>query len=70
MQAYEFTATLTLDGKVEIPRTVSEKLPVGRSLRLIVLVADEEEVAWQTLTTARFLAGYADADSIYDIATA
>ena len=68
MQAYEFIVTLTPDGKVEIPRAVSEKLPVGRPLRLIVLVADEDESAWQRLTTKQFLTGYAEADSIYDLA--
>ncbi len=66
MRAYEFTATITPDGKVDIPVSVSELLPPGRPVRLIVLVSDEDEQAWQRLTANQFLAGYNGADAIYD----
>jgi bifunctional DNA-binding transcriptional regulator/antitoxin component of YhaV-PrlF toxin-antitoxin module len=66
MQAYEFTATVTPEGKVEIPAEVTQKLPVGKLLRLIVFVDDQDEAGWKRLTAEQFLAGYAEADSIYD----
>lgn len=66
MRAYEFTATITPDGKVDIPVSVSELLPPGRPVRLIVLVSDEDEQAWQRLTADQFLAGHNEADAIYD----
>ncbi len=66
MQAYEFTATITPDGKVEIPADLSAKLPHDRPIHIIALVADEDEAAWQRLAAEQFLAGYAEADAIYD----
>ena len=66
MRVYEFTATITPDGKVDIPVSVSELLLPGRPVRLIVLVSDEDEQAWQRLTANQFLAGYNEADAIYD----
>ena len=66
MRAHEFTATITPDGKVDIPVSVSELLLPGRPVRLIVLVSDEDEQAWQRLTANQFLAGYNEADAIYD----
>ena len=65
MQAYEFTAVITPEGKVDIPAAVSAKLPIGRPVRLIVLIAEDDDTAWQRLTAEQFFAGYAEADSVF-----
>jgi hypothetical protein len=68
MKAYEFPATVTADGKLEVPAAMMETLPRGKTVRLIVLVGEtaEEEKDWQLLTTEQFFAGYSQADAIYD----
>lgn len=70
MKAYEFPATVTQEGKLELPKETSLILPHGHDVRVIILVPestpDEEQKAWSNLTAEQFLAGYSDADSIYD----
>ena len=70
MKAYETPAKVTADGKVELPQAVLELLPRNQLVRLIILVTEasdqEEEAAWSRLAAEQFLAGYSQADSIYD----
>ena len=72
MKAYEFPATVTQEGKLELPKesSLTRSVPHGHDVRVIILVSestvDEEQKAWSNLTAEQFLAGYSDADSIYD----
>jgi len=75
MKAYEFQTKVTSDGKIEVPDAFLEEFLRMRmqGVRVIVLINkptdahyDYEEQAWARLTTEQFLAGYSDADAIYD----
>ncbi len=68
MKAYEFPSIVTLDGKLDVPAAIADLLPPGKPVRLIVLVSEpgEEETEWQLLTAQQFLAGYSEADAVYD----
>ena len=70
MKAYEIPLKVTAEGKIELPDALLALLPPGQTVRAIILVpepADQEKDAeWSQLTTAQFLAGYSEADSIYD----
>lgn len=70
MKAYELPVKVTSEGKLDIPPTFSEMLPRGQVVRLIVLVSEPSDVHepadWSRLTAEQFLAGYAEADAIYD----
>ena len=69
MIAYELPAKVTSEGQLDIPSAFAEMLPRGQVVRLLVLIdesADDEEAAWSRLTAEQFLAGYSEADSIYD----
>ena len=68
MKAYEFPSTVTEDGKLDIPIEIADALPRGKPVRLILLVSEtiEEELEWQRFTAGQFLAGYSEADAIYD----
>lgn len=69
MKTYEFPTKVTPDGKLEVPERFAKVIPGGRTVRVIVLVTEtpeEEDAAWARLTAEQFLAGYSDADAIYD----
>ncbi len=69
LRAYEFPAMVTPGGNVELPDIVSRVLAVNQTIRVIILVNEPsslEEGAWAHLTAKQFLAGYSEADSIYD----
>jgi hypothetical protein len=70
MKAYEIPLKVTAEGKIELPEALLALLPHGQTVRAIILVPepadDEENSAWSELTAAQFLAGYSEADSIYD----
>ena len=70
MKAYEFPAKVTREGRLEIPAPIRERLQAEQAVRVIVLVYEPNEVSeqadWERLTAEQFLAGYSDADAIYD----
>jgi hypothetical protein len=70
MRAYEFPLKVTAEGSLEIPHALQSVLPRSRSGRVLVLVEEaldvEDEALWRQLTQEEFLAGYSEADSIYD----
>lgn len=70
MKAYEFPVQVSDEGTLEIPAPVSELLPRGQVVRVILLVQEPEDFyeqsQWSYLTTREFFAGYAESDSIYD----
>ena len=70
MKAYELPAKVMPDGQLDIPPALTSILPRGEVIRLIVLISEPADVAeqadWSRLTAEQFLAGYSEADSIYD----
>jgi hypothetical protein len=70
MKAYELPVKVTSEGKLDIPPAFSEMLPRGQVVRVIVLVSEPsdiyEQADWSRLTAEQFLAGYIEADAIYD----
>ncbi|RKY65337.1 MAG: hypothetical protein DRP99_00300 [Candidatus Latescibacterota bacterium] len=69
MKAYEIPVKVSAEGKLELPKSLSALLPREQVVRVIILVpepTDEEESLWSRLTAEQFLAGYSEADSIYD----
>ena len=62
MKAYEFSTTITSDGKLVIPESYTKDIPAGDSVRVIILVNDkitpivseEEEIA-EPLTVAEIV---------------
>jgi hypothetical protein len=67
MRAYEASATITRDGNLALPESVRKQLPAGQIARVIVLIPDSDEGHdWERLSAEQFLAGYAEADAVYD----
>jgi len=70
MEAYEFQARVTPDGRLVVPEAFAPKLSEQPVVRVIVLMGEPpgmyENRAWSSLTAEQFLAGYSDADAIYD----
>ena len=71
VKAYEFQTRVTADGKLEVPEVLFEEIRAERTVRVIVLISEPtdarfEDQAWAHLTAEQFLAGYSDADAIYD----
>ena len=69
MKAYELSATVTPEGKVEIPNTILHLLQKEKMARIIILInepAEIEEQMWSMFTTEQFLKGYSKTDTVYD----
>ena len=70
MEAYEFQAKVTSDGRLAVPEVFAPKLVQQPVVRVIVLLGEPpgmyQERAWSRLTAEQFFAGYSDADAIYD----
>lgn len=70
MEAYEFQAKVATDGRLIVPESFALKLSQQSVIRVIVLIGEppggRKEQSWSHLTTEQFLAGYSDADAIYD----
>jgi hypothetical protein len=67
MKVVEFQAERGPNGTLAIPASVSDEIPSGRALRVLVLVPEGgEEQAWEEMAAAEFGMGYADSDAIYD----
>jgi len=71
MEAYEFQAEVTPDGRLVVPEVFAPRLVQQPVVRVIVLLGEPpgmyEERAWSRLTAEQFLAGYGDADAVYDL---
>lgn len=65
MKAVEFQSELSSDHLLKVPAGVADRIPQGRPLRVVVLVAEDDE-AWKQMAAAEFGSGYADSDAIYD----
>ncbi|MBD1874579.1 hypothetical protein H6F75_13900 [Nodosilinea sp. FACHB-131] len=70
MKAYEFAGEVTADGQLKLPESALAQLVGHHAVRVIVLVQDlpevEEEAEWSAMVAEQFLAGYSEADAIYD----
>ncbi len=68
MKAYEFPTKINRDGSIELPEGLKWVLPADQNVRVILLVDEttDEQTEWDQLTAEQFLAGYAEADAIYD----
>lgn len=78
MRAYEFPVKLNAAGSIELPAQLAALLadtPLARVILLIPETADvaedtetetEEDAAWERLGAEEFLAGYSEADAVYD----
>ena len=70
MQAYEFPAHITADGKPQLPDTALPQSLNNQAVRVIVLISDTENSSeqsdWTEFTATQFLASYSSVDAIYD----
>jgi hypothetical protein len=71
MKAIEFQTKITSDGKIDVPGSFFKELKRKQVVRVIVLIGEttessNEEQLWTRLTEEQFIAGYGDADAIYD----
>ena len=67
MRAVEFKTKIE-NNQIQIPKGIQSVLKTnkGKSIRVIVLIDDDEEMIFRETTTEQFLNGYSDSDSIYD----
>jgi N12 class adenine-specific DNA methylase len=67
MKAVEFHAQVNPDQTLTVPASVMGVIPVGRAVRVLILVPENEaDQEWEYLAAEAFGQGYADADAIYD----
>jgi hypothetical protein len=68
MKALEFEATPTPEHTLPIPAAVAALIPPGRTVRVLLLVGEDEdeEREWKRLTAGQFAKGYAESDAVYD----
>ncbi|RLC77690.1 MAG: hypothetical protein DRI61_11070 [Chloroflexi bacterium] len=68
MKAYEIPLKVTEEGELESLELLLKVLPRGKEVRAIILIPEptDEDTMWYRLTAEQFLAGYSEADSIYD----
>jgi len=67
MKAFEMPLKVGQNGELKVPESISKQLTPGQSVRLLLLVEeDSESKAWSRLGAEQFLAGYDEADAIYD----
>ncbi len=70
MQVYEVPIDITPEGRLELPEALLERMNRGHVVRLIALLDESEDQEydndWARITAEQFLAGYGEADSIYD----
>jgi hypothetical protein len=65
MKAYEYYGEVLADGHLSIPEGLKDKLKADSKIRVMLLL-DDEEAAWDKLSTSQFLKGYSEKDAIYD----
>jgi hypothetical protein len=69
VKAYEFAGEIMADGQLKLPEAALVQL-AGHYARVIVLVPEEfekeESTEWRAMAADQFLAGYSEADAIYD----
>ncbi len=66
MQAIEFLTKIDGDCQIEVPSAFASLLKAHQQVRIIILVEENEEVAWKNGVAEQFFQGYADEDAQYD----
>jgi hypothetical protein len=67
MKAIEFHSQLNSDETLTIPSSVKGVLPIGQTVRVLILVPEgESDREWEQLAAEEFGQGYNAADAIYD----
>jgi hypothetical protein len=67
MKAVEFQSQLSTEQTLAVPAAVADRIPVGRQVRVLVLIAENDvDQEWEKLAAMEFGQGYADGDAIYD----
>jgi hypothetical protein len=67
MKAIEFQSQLNPDHTITIPASLSGAIPIGQTVRVLVLLPDNDtESEWEQQAAEEFGRGYADTDAIYD----
>ena len=74
-EAYQVSIEVKDEGVLNLPHHIVERLQPGCLVQVRILptvlpdersAAEAENLEWATLTARQFLAGYSDADAIYD----
>lgn len=65
MKAYEYYAKILPDGHLSIPENLKDMLKEDSKIRVMLLVDDEEQL-WNSLSMSQFFKGYSEKDAIYD----
>ena len=72
MKTYEFTATVTPEGRLDFPGQYIKKLPVNKTVKVCIIVDENENIKdddnadWSRLAAEQFFLDYNDSDAIYD----
>lgn len=66
MKAIEFAAVLNTDCTLTVPHAVANQVQPGQSVRVLMLLAEDERDDWAAAAVREFGMGYADSDAIYD----
>ncbi len=67
MKAVEFQSRLNPDQTLTVPASVTDSIPVGQAVRVLILIPESDtDKEWEAFTAAEFGKGYAETDAIYD----
>ncbi len=67
MKTIEFQSQLNPDRTLTVPASVVGAIPIGQTVRVLVLLAENDtDPEWEQLTAEEFGQGYADTDAVYD----
>ena len=67
MKAVEFQSQLNPDQTLTVLASAMGAIPIGRSVRVLVLIAETDtDLEWERLTAEDFGQGYAETDAVYD----
>ena len=66
MKTLEFEAPLGTDHTLTVPPEIAAQVDRERPVRVILVQRDDEGPSWERLSAEQFLAGYDEADAIYD----
>ena len=68
MKLVEFEATVTPNGQIAVPAEITEQLPPGERLHVVLQWDSEtdEDRAWRAQGRQRFEAAYAPEDAVYE----
>ncbi len=67
MKAVEFQSRLNPDQTLTVPASVTDSIPVGQAVRVLILIPESDaDKEWEAFTAEEFGKGYAETDAIYD----